>query len=185
VPRKLVHLDAGAIAALSAIYAELLPTAGRCLDLMSSWRSHLPQPWVEKPDVSVTGLGMNAEEMLDNPQLTGHVLHDLNENPRLPFDDGAFAAAMCAVSIQYLVRPVEVLTDVARVLTPGAALVVSFSNRCFPTKAIAGWLLSSDDQHLFLVAEYFRRSGQWSVAQIRRHEPPWGDPLFVVWATRL
>ena len=45
----------------------------------------------------------------------------------------------------------------ARVLRPGGTFVCTFSNRCFPTKAIRGWLLMSDRQHCDLVAEYFRR----------------------------
>src|SRR5262245_51065096 len=41
-PRRVVHIDDGAIAALGRLYAEVLPSGGRLLDLMSSWRSHLP-----------------------------------------------------------------------------------------------------------------------------------------------
>jgi hypothetical protein len=41
-PRKVVHLDDGAIEALGRLYAELLPQGGLLLDLMSSWRTHLP-----------------------------------------------------------------------------------------------------------------------------------------------
>ena len=130
VPRKVVHIDDGAIAALGALYAEVLPNDGRLLDLMSSWRSHLPQGFR-----AVVGLGMNAEEMADNPQLASHVVHDVNRLSRLPFADAEFDGAMCAVSIQYVLHPVLLLREVRRVLRPGAPFVVSFSNRCFPTKA--------------------------------------------------
>ena len=41
-PRKVVHIDDGAIAALGQLYAEVLPPGGRILDVMSSWRSHSP-----------------------------------------------------------------------------------------------------------------------------------------------
>src|SRR2546427_12759565 len=96
-PRKVVHIDAGAIAALGRLYADVLPARGRLLDLMSSWRSHLPADRADE----VVGVGLNAEEMADNPQLARHVVQDLNRDPRLPFGDATFDAAMCAVSIQY------------------------------------------------------------------------------------
>ena len=81
VPRLVVHIDDGAIAAIGALYRELLPPRGRVLDLMSSWRSHLP------PDQSVRlyGLGLNAVELAENAQLRGAVLAHLNRTPVLPF----------------------------------------------------------------------------------------------------
>jgi SAM-dependent methyltransferase len=124
-----VHIDDGAIAALGQAYAELLPRAGTLLDLMSAWRSHLPPELEAATGLEVLGLGMNAEEMADNPQLERFVVHDLNREPTLPFRSEVFDGAMCAVSVQYLTRPIEVFAEVARVLKPGAPFVVSFSNR--------------------------------------------------------
>ena len=134
------------------MYGEILPAHGRVLDLMSSWRSHLPHAGLGQ----VTGLGMNAAEMADNPQLDTWLVHNLNREPRLPFDDASFDAVVCAVSVQYLVAPVEVFTEVRRVLVPGGPLVVSFSNRCFPTKAVAIWLANGDEIHRALVRGYLR-----------------------------
>src|SRR5262245_20063155 len=108
LPRKVVHIDDGAIEALGRLYTETLPTGGRLLDLMSSWRSHLPWGF---PAAEVIGLGLNAEEMADNPQLTGAVVHDVNRDPRLPFGDAEFDGATCAVSVQYLVHPVRVFRE--------------------------------------------------------------------------
>ena len=108
VPRKVVHIDDGAIAALGELYAEILPSGGRLLDLMSSWRSHLPPGFRAG---TVVGLGLNAEEMADNPQLGSHVVHDVNRDPRLPFGDAEFDGAMCAVSIQYVIHPVLLLRE--------------------------------------------------------------------------
>jgi SAM-dependent methyltransferase len=173
MPRKVVHLDPGAVAALTAAYAELLPPGAAVLDLMSSWRSHLPDGLG-----SVTGLGMNADEMADNPQLDRWVVHDLNRTPRLPFPDDTFDAVTCAVSVQYLTRPVEVFSDVARVLRPGGPVVVSFSNRCFPTKAVRIWLAATDDEHRALVRRYLELAGLAGVVDERR--PSTDDPLFVV-----
>jgi len=182
VPRKVVHIDDGAIAALGRLYAEALPAGGRLLDLMSSWRSHLP---AGLSTGEVVGLGMNAEEMADNPQLTKSLVHDVNRDPRLPFGDEEFDGAMCAVSIQYVTHPLLVLREVRRVLRPHAPFVVSFSNRCFPTKAVAVWLGSTDPQHLSLVRSYFEAAGGWKdVTEDDRSPDGNGDPLYAVWARR-
>jgi len=173
VARKVVHLEPGAIEALRGVYAERFPRGATVLDLMSSWRSHLPDGLGR-----VVGLGMNAEEMAANPRLDDWVVHDLNREARLPFPDGSFGAAACAVSVQYLTRPVDVFADVRRVLAPGASFVVSFSNRCFPTKAIAAWLTADDDEHRQIVRAYLERSGFAAVADERVVSPD--DPLFVV-----
>src|SRR3954470_6194023 len=180
VDRKVTHIEPGAIEALRSRYAELLVTdrPRRVLDLMSSWRSHLPHTGLGP----VTGLGMNAAEMEDNPQLDRFVVHDLNREPRLPFDDAAFDAVVCAVSVQYLVEPVAVFTDVARVLTPGGPLVVSFSNRCFPTKAVAAWMMGDDAEHRLLVRRYFEAAGWTNV--VDEQVPTPADPLFAVYAKR-
>jgi SAM-dependent methyltransferase len=178
VPRKVVHLDDGAIAALGRLYAEVLPAGGRLLDLMSSWRSHLP---AGAPSREVVGLGLNADEMADNPQLARAVVHDLNRAPALPFADSEFDGATCAVSIQYVLHPLRLLREVRRVLRPGAPLVVSFSNRCFPTKAVAVWLGTTDEQHVLLVRSYFEKAGGFTEVTAEDRSPGGGDPLYAVW----
>ena len=131
----------------------------------------------------VVGLGLNAEEMADNPQLTSSIVHDVNGDPRLPFEDGAFDGAMCAVSIQYLTDPLAIFREVRRVLRPGAPFVLSFSNRCFPTKAVAVWLGTTDAQHVGLVRAYFQGAGDWvDVTEEDRSPGDEGDPLYAVWA---
>ncbi len=176
-PRKVVHLDEGAIAAVGEIFSSVLPRGGAILDLMSSWRSHLP------PDVApmaVTGLGMNRTEMEDNPALSAIVVHDLNRDPHLPFDDSAFDAAILTVSVQYLIHPAEVFADASRVLKPGAPMVVSFSNRMFQTKAVAIWLEASDEQRVWLVQKYFMDSGGFgNIEVIDRSSGP-SDPIWAV-----
>lgn len=180
LPRKVVHIDDGAIAALGRLYAEVLPACGRLLDLMSSWRSHLPGGFRA---AEVVGLGMNAEEMADNPQLTRFVVHDMNHDPRLPFGDAELDGAMCAVSVQYVIHPLRVFREVARVLRPGAPFVVSFSNRCFPTKAVAAWLYADDEQHVELVRSYFDSAGGFvDVREENRSPGGYTDPLYAVWA---
>ena len=179
MPRKVVHIDDGAIAALGKLYGEVLPAGGRLLDLMSSWRSHLPQGFRAG---EVVGLGLNAEEMADNPQLAAHVVHDVNRETRLPFGDAEFDGAMCAVSIQYVIHPLRLLREVRRVLRPGASFVVSFSNRCFPTKAVAVWLDTTDEQHVRLVRNYFEAAGGFIDVKDEDRSPGRGDPLYAVWA---
>lgn len=172
--RKVVHLEQGAIGALRRFYAGVLPPGGRVLDLMSSWRSHLPDGLGP-----VTGLGMNRAEMQDNPQLDAIVVQDLNRDPALPFADADFDAVVCAVSVQYLVRAVEVFGDVRRVLAPGGVVVVAFSNRCFMTKAVRVWLATTDNGHVHLVRGYLEKAG---FTEVRDDRPPTGDdPLFLVW----
>jgi len=146
---------------------------------MSSWRSHLPLGFRAR---EVVGLGLNAEEMADNPQLTAHVVHDVNREGGLPFGDAEFDGAMCAVSIQYVIHPVRLFREVRRVLGPEAPFVVSFSNRCFPTKAVAVWLDTDDQQHVRLVRTYFDAAGGWSDAKEEDRSPGHGDPLYAVWA---
>jgi SAM-dependent methyltransferase len=179
-PRFVTHIDDGAIAAVGDLYEELAMD-GVVLDLMSSWVSHFhvaPQ--------RLTVLGMNAEELAANEQAAARVVHDLNADVCLPFVDAVFDHAVCCVSVDYLIRPIEVFSDVARVVRPGGTFVCTFSNRCFPTKAIRGWLYTTDEQHCAIVATYFREAGGWDepVAQRRTAVDLVGDPLFAVWATK-
>jgi SAM-dependent methyltransferase len=179
-PRLVTHIDDQAIGAVGALYDEL-EINGEVLDLMSSWVSHFRTP----PD-RLTVLGMNSDELQANPLAAARVVHDLNAEPRLPFADESFDAAVCCVSVDYLTRPVEVFNDVARVLRPGDPFVCTFSNRCFPTKAVRGWLYADDTEHCEIVKRYFRLAGGWNDPQSERRTPPShrGDPLLAVWARR-
>ncbi len=182
-PRKVVHIDMYAIQAVTNLYRELVPANGVLLDLMSAWRSHLPD---EVKYQHVIGLGMNEEEMLENPQLNQILTHDLNLDPKLPFENETFDAALCCVSIQYLMRPVEVFKEVARTLKPGAPFIITFSNRCFPTKAINLWLSTDDRAHAQIVSLYFAASGMFE--QITFRDCSAGekfDPLYAVWAKKV
>ena len=174
--RLVAHIDDGAIAAVTQLYRETLPPGGAILDLMSSWISHLP------PEIaygSVTGHGMNAAELAANPRLDTWFVQDLNADPVLDLPDAQFDGACICVSIQYLQRPVEVLQEIARVLRPGAPLVISFSNRCFPTKAVAIWQALDGPGQQELVALYLARAG---FARLETGEvlPAGGDPLRAV-----
>jgi len=185
-PRKVVHIDVGAIEAATNLYRKLLPANGTILDLMSSWRSHLPQ------DVSyqrVCGLGMNGEELDDNPQLTEWLVHDLNQDWALPFADGEFTGACCCVSVQYMQQPQAIFAEVARVLAPNAPFIVIFSNRCFSTKAINAWRMTDDAGHIHLVESYFAAEPRFCQITKEIYKPTWIDaehqnPLYAVWGYR-
>ena len=155
-PRLVLHIDDGAVAALTELYRAVLPPGGALLDLMSSWVSHLP-PEIEYREV--VGHGMNAEELAANPRLSRWFVQNLNRDPHLPLADASLDAAMICVSIQYLQRPVAVLGEVRRALRPGAPIVISFSNRCFWTKAMAVWRALDDQGHAFLVERYLHHAG--------------------------
>jgi SAM-dependent methyltransferase len=177
-PRLVTHIDAGAIAAVTQLYREHFPPGGAVLDLMSSWISHLPH---DVTYARVAGLGMNAVELAANTRLTEWVVHDLNQDPHLPYGPAEFDAAGICVSIDYLTQPVTVLRDLARVLRPHSPLVITFSNRCFPTKAVAVWHTLDDKGHVELVARWLKEAGAWDhITTLDRSPRGWGDPLYAV-----
>lgn len=193
-PRLVDHLDSTAIGEISGLYGRLIPRRSRILDLMSSWHSHLPASL--DPD-AVVGLGMNAEELARNPVLTERVIHDLNADPRLPFDDGTFDAVICTVSVEYLTDPFPVFRDLERILAPGGIAIMTFSNRWFPTKAIRIWETLHELERPGLVLEYFRKCrcfrdlNTWSLRGLPRpaddkyaHRLTQSDPVHAVWARR-
>ncbi len=180
-PRLVTHIDDGAIAGVGALYDEL-GLDGEVLDLMSSWVSHF-----RTAPRRLVVLGMNADELRANPQAAERVVQDLNADPALPFADASFDGATCCVSVDYLVRPLEVFAEVARVLRPGGLLVCTFSNRCFPTKAIRGWLATDDAGHVRIVRRYFELTAGFGAPSSDLRTPPYGhgDPLYGVWAPKV
>jgi len=182
VPDRFVtHIDDRAIEAVGSLYDEL-GLDGRVLDIMSSWVSHFR---IAPRELVV--LGMNEQELSANTAASSTMLHDLNADPTIPFEDGRFDAVTCCVSVDYLTRPIEVFREVRRVLIAGGRFVCTFSNRCFPTKAIHGWLATDDRGHVEIVREFFRRSGGWGDvrAELRTSPAEPGDPLYAVWSTAL
>ena len=177
-PRFVAHIDDDAIQFVTEVYREYFPReGGAILDLMSSWISHLP---AEIDYSRVAAVGMNAAELAANPRLSEYVVQNLNTNQILPFSDAEFDGAAICVSVQYLTEPVSVFREIGRVLKPCAPLVVTFSNRCFPTKAVYAWQLLDDEGHTELVKNYFAASGAFENIKTLRHLPPNGDPLYAV-----
>ena len=176
-PRLVTHIDAGAVAALTDLYREVIPANARVLDLMSSWVSHLPP---DRDYAQVIGHGMNEAELAANPRLTRWWVQDLNRDPVLPLGDGSVDAALACVGVQYLQRPFDVFGDVRRVLTPGAPFIVSFSNRCFPTKAVAIWRALDPSGQAGLVRLYLERAGFAETETRLLADGRRGDPLIAV-----
>ncbi|WP_216851327.1 methyltransferase domain-containing protein [Acidisphaera sp. L21] len=175
-PRMVTHIDDAAIAAVTELYRNTLPPGGTILDLMSSWVSHLPP---DIPYAQVIGHGMNEAELAANPQLTQHFVQDLNADPALPLRARSFDGACLCVSVQYLQGPVSVLQEVLRVLRPGAPLVITYSDRYFPTKAVAIWQALGVADRQKLVTLYLTQAGFELIdtGEILAEE---GDPLWAV-----
>ncbi|MBM3924700.1 MAG: class I SAM-dependent methyltransferase [SAR202 cluster bacterium] len=179
-PRFVVHIDDEAINTVGRIIDEAVAPDSRILDLMSSWRTHLPAGF---PKLEVVGLGMNAQEMEDNPDLDDYVIHDLNQNPNLPYEDESFDAVLLTVSVQYLTQPVEVFREVARVLIEGGPFVITFSNRMFANKAVRVWQACNDQQRMELVKMYLERAGGFTGITTQDRTPKlsrYTDPVFLV-----
>ena len=179
--RLVTHIDEAATQALTAYYRATLPAGGVLLDLMSSWVSHLPS---EMAFSEVIGQGMNVEELRSNSRLSQSFVQDLNRSPLLPLEASSCDAALCCVGVQYLQRPVEVFAEVLRVLRPGAPLIVSFSNRCFATKAVAIWRSLDDTGHAALVRLYLQRAGFRDVHAEMLRDGAESDPLIAILGRR-
>lgn len=166
--RFVTHIDGNATMLLGQYYSQALPRTGRILDLCSSWISHLPKELeaaasktADQGDVSleVVGLGMNNAELNKNPILGKRVLQDLNTNPEVPKDIAPLDATTCVVSIDYLTKPVPVLSSILKLTKPGGKVHLVISNRCFPTKVIRRWLRISEEERLQMVGDYLWFAG--------------------------
>lgn len=187
-PRFVQHIDDGAIAAVTDAIRRHVPPGSDVLDLMSSWVSHLPSA-EELPLGRVAGLGMNADELAANPRLTEWTVFDLNaaaaDGTPLPYPDASFDAALVTVSVQYLTRPADTWREVARVLRPGGTLLVSWSDRMFPTKAVRIWQETPPEARAGLISLQLQVAGGFRRPEVEEHGGPRGlfggpDPLWIV-----
>lgn len=182
-PRLVTHIADSTIAGITDYYSSIFADGDDVLDICSSWISHYPQDW---EGGKVVGLGMNEYELTQNKVLSSFDVKDLNEDPTLPYDDDSFDKVTCVVSVDYLTRPLEVFSEIGRVLRPGGMCLISISNRCFPTKAWNLWLRTNDLEHVFITGSFFHYSGMFDPPSCtdRSPSPAQGDPLFIIKAEK-
>ena len=193
-PRFVQHIDDTAIEVVKNTYGRFLKDGMAVLDLMSSWKSHLPDGLNLR---RVVGLGLNDRELIKNSRLSETVVQDLNQYPRLPFESDSFDAVVCTVSVEYLNNPTAVFDEVARILRSNGYFIVTVSNRWFPTKAIRIWQELHEFERMGMVLEYFLRSGGYKNLQTysfrglpRPHDDKYfpdlmySDPVYAVWGQK-
>ena len=191
-PFTVTHFDDLAIEAYRSFLAsDIFPSSGSgasILDLCSSWVSHYPKRYSA---ARVVGVGMNEAELARNAALSEFAVRDLNKDPTLPYEAGSFDVITNCVSVDYLSRPFEVFAEMHRVCKPGGVAVCAFSNRMFPTKAVAVWTGTGDEDHARIIGSFFHYAPAdgWEKPQgkditTRPFIGLSGDPMYVVWARK-
>lgn len=173
-PRYVTHADAAFCQRLTALYDGVIDCGDRVFDAMGSWISHFPETELGY----VVGHGLNADELAANDRYDEWFVRNLNEEQSLPLEDGAFDVVCCALSVQYLQFPEAVFEEFDRVLDGDGVVVVSFTNRMFPTKAIRAWRMASMADRANLVASYLRAGGLTVTDRVADDGP--GDPFYAV-----
>jgi hypothetical protein len=165
-PRLVTHIDDPSIARLTEYYGTVLPTKGRIMDMCTSWKSFYPfeiKEAVQREDLEVYGVGLNAEEMKLNGALKEWRVLDLNKVPhdvRSGWGDEGnqmkFDATTCVVSIDYLNKPLEICRNLLDGTNEGGRIHLVISNRCFPNKVVRRWMMLSEQQRLEFVGGKWR-----------------------------
>jgi SAM-dependent methyltransferase len=188
-PRMVQHLDKQALKLVNALYRRLIPRGAAVLDLMASYDSHLQGTQLEGLSV----LGLNKAELTANSAATAFTVHDLNQDPSLPYPDDCLDAIVCTASIEYLIYPEHVLAEVKRVLRPRGLFVCCFSNRWFPSKAIRVWSDLHEFERVGMVTQWLQQTGFAKLATYSAKgwprpsdDPHTGrtarcDPVYAVW----
>ncbi|MCK8600526.1 methyltransferase domain-containing protein [Desulfoferrobacter suflitae] len=193
--RFVQHLDSTALATVEQLIGQLVIEENPIiLDLMSSWDSHIP---ASVQPSKVVGLGLNKNELEQNPALTEYVMHDLNKFPLLPFPDASFDAVLNTVSVDYMTNPIETFGEVGRILKPGGLFLVIFSSRMFPQKVTRVWRQAGENERIILVEEFFRHSQLFETPKVfiskgkpRPQDDKYAhlgipsDPIYAVYADR-
>lgn len=194
--RFVSHLDSLALSTVEKIIGDLVvEDRPVILDLMAGWDSHIPEGIRA---ARLVGLGLNENELQKNKALTEYRIHDLNENPTIPFPDRTFDMVLNTVSVDYLTHPLRVFEEVIRVLKPGGLFLVIFSNRMFPEKAVKIWREANEEERVLLVEDFFREAGKFEKPELfiskgkpRPKDDKYAylgiasDPLYAVFADKI
>ncbi|KAI5372950.1 hypothetical protein J4E82_008353 [Alternaria postmessia] len=176
-PRLVTHIDDPSIARLTQYYDTVLPKTGRIMDMCTSWKSFYPssvKEAIQKKDLEVYGVGLNAEEMALNGVFMGPDrwrVMDLNKPPhdvRAAWEGGQdmqFDAVTCVVSIDYLNKPLEVCRKLLEATHEGGTVHLVISNRCFPNKVVRRWMMLDERSRLEFVGDYLHFEG-WKDVEI-------------------
>lgn len=201
-PRFTEHVDKDAVNSLMKLHDSIIKETASSLyndnsrmisilDICASHVSHLPSNYNKfeaiKNNVMIVGIGMNRDELEANPALTNNYVIDLNENPKIPLPDNSFDVVLLQLSIDYLIHPIDVLSQAARVLKPNGRIVISFSNRLFFDKAISSWTGKADIEHIELVGRYLLATKEFGSlnaidATVSKNNV---DPIYAVTAIKL
>lgn len=89
--------------------------------------------------------------------------------------EGAYDAAVCTCSVEYMTRPVDVLRYVAHFLAPGAPVVMAFTDRYDRDRVIRGWTDLHEFERLGLALEYLRAANLFENAGTVSMRNDWRD----------
>ena len=171
-PKYVTHIDDNAIEQLAKYYDHVLPKEGKVLDFCSSWVSHYPDRIAKDDKIQVYGTGLNQAELNKNPlfgspSASRRAVQDLNSDPDLSktFPNTKFAASTCTVSIDYLSKPLEVLSSLRQATQENGTVHLAISNRAFWHKVVARWMEVSERERLEMVGDYLWFAG-WREVEI-------------------
>ena len=155
-PKFVYHLDENFRKYLTFIYKNEIKDFSTIVDLMSSWDSYLPSG---KKYKKVIGHGLNKEELKKNKILNSFWTQNFNLNQKIPLNNNSIDYCLMVAAWQYLQYPENLTKEVARILTDGGKILVSFSNRAFWHKAPNIWTNSSEEERLKYVRKVLISNG--------------------------
>tara|TARA_B100001093_G_scaffold474589_1_gene499403 strand:- start:119 stop:757 length:639 start_codon:yes stop_codon:yes gene_type:complete len=155
-PKFVYHLDANFRKYLSSIYKDEIKDNSTIVDLMSSWDSYLPSG---KKYKQVIGHGLNKDELKKNKILNSFWVQNFNLNQTIPLDKSSIDYCLMVAAWQYLQYPETLTKEIARILSDGGKILISFSNRAFWHKAPNIWTNSTEEERLKYVRKVLISNG--------------------------
>ena len=155
-PKFVYHLDSNFRRYLSKIYQEEIKANSTVLDLMSSWDSYLP---IERRYKKVIGHGLNKDELEKNKILNTFWIQNFNLSQDIPLESESIDYCLMVAAWQYLQYPENLTKEIARILSDGGQIFVSFSNRAFWHKAPNIWTNSTEEERLKYVRKVLISNG--------------------------